>query len=692
MQVNLFVCGEEKVNHSEQAFSAACGSPGSGGTPNPKCVTSSGIAVPNGYIECYTNSTLKKGRQCGPNGWIENVEADACGARAGTAINDTTIFKGCGPISGYTIIRRDEGNLPDTCYNCYDYEDGDDDQTNNRKECYFEGSSCGARIECYKPTFTQNPPITEPPSTEPPPPPQSDAQCGDSCTSDSDCVSSNNVCDNGVCKLNICASNPSACNPDLCSIAPTNQVGSVSGTAYCEDNPGTRYPIANSFVTLTLSNGSQTIVQTDSNGNYTFNNLDNPNDTTAPYVVSVSHSLPQGSLSNGQPFSLLNGPNAVNCSNTSLTGCSADSCGNSNETYNMCELNDGENGTNFDFAYTNCEPIANACIGLNEIGPDPVDSGAGNIMIYVLEYQSAQATNPFPNIRLRVGPSASPVGRDSNNPSSNLVAPASTSYNSSTGIWTYYFEWEVAETDNSDVLDGSYDVRVITDGVSAEISDSSCIEQIVVTQGTVQEPVFNIVKESADICLSDGSAQIDYTIRVTNIGPVSGVIDYVEDTFDPDLVQYGITPTAISPSFGVVSGNTIRWEGSVSDRTFASNQSRTYTYRVVIPQNRLVYFTMGVDNEVELSFTTDETNTLTFSLNTPVQCTIPGIPDTSISDSRLLLVGMMFIIVGLIVYKTGFGSMYIEKLINSGIEVTDKKITKLMPFEERLQKEARKRR
>lgn len=730
-------------------FLAACGSPGSGGTPNSKCVTTSGIAVPNGYIECYTNST--QGRQCGPNGWIENVNADACGYRScpnpnNPSDNDTgqcsafaeTGFVGCGPISGYTIVRRDEGNLPDSCYNCYLYDQGKETE---RRECYFEGSSCGARVECYQTTITESPTAEEPPSNEPPPPPPSDSQCGDTCSSNNDCVEANNVCDGGVCKLNVCATNPSACNPDLCSVItpssaqcgeactsnsdctdqdnvcdngvcklnicatnpsacnqdlcsvpPTNQVGSVTGTAYCEDSPGTRYPIANSFVTLTLNNGTQTIVQTDANGNYTFSNLDNPNDTTAPYVVDVTHSLPQGSLSNGQAFSALVGPNAINCSNNSLTGCSAASCGQNNQSYASCQLDDGENGTNFDFVYTNCEPLANACIGLTEVGPDPVDSGDGNVIVYILEYQSSQTTNPFPNIRLRVGPSASPVGRDDNNTTSALVAPASVSYNTTSGIWTYYFEWEAYETNNTDVSDGTYDVRILTDGTSDEITEPSCTEQVTVTEGTTQEPVFNIVKSSADICLSNGSAQIDYTITATNIGPVSGTIDYVEDTFDPRLTQFGITPIAITPSFGVVSSGSIRWEGSVSERTFAAGQSKNYTYRVIIPQSLLINFTLGVNNEAELAFTTDETNTLTFSLNTPIQCSIPGIPDTSISDSRLLLLGMILIIISLIVYQTGIGSSMIQQVLDSGVQEVDKKVTKLMPFEERLQKAFQKRR
>ncbi len=458
----------------------------------------------------------------------------------------------------------------------------------------------------------------------------------------------------------------------------------AAGSVFCQDTNGTRYNIPNAVATLTYSDNTTAQISTNTNGDFTLNNIN----TSLSFDLSIA--TPIGSLPTGQPYSAMTGPTATNCSNGTVTGCTGDDgnyCSANQSAYDQCTLPTG-NGTGFNFRFTNCDAPAAGCIDLAEIGPDPIDAGVGNTVVYILQYRQFSATDPFPSIRLRVGPDGSEVGRDNNDINNELVAPSQTpTYDSATGIWTYIFVWESAQVGGADVPNGTYDVRILLDGTNATVLNSaSCIDTITVTNGTTQEPAFTVVKTGASVCQEDGAQRIDYTITATNVGPITGVIDFVEDTYDPNLTAFGISPTNISPTFGQDTGTTILWVGTVSDRTFTAGQSKTYSYSVSIPQSLLVNFQGGINNQVQLDYTTDSTNTVTYTQRMELECSIPGIPTTGIfDDGRYLLIGFGLITMAIFVYKNGVGSAAIDTVLSQMFDMSSKQINKLSPFETRIE-------
>lgn len=601
--------------------------------------------------------------------------------------------------SGVNRCRIDSNPTSETCQppttslSCDSVCDPNNDQCNNGLECT---NTTGSAYRCRAP---QNP-LSDTCTTTAP-------VCNQLCTG----VGTQGNCPSGLTCTQVTGSEAGAfcrnpLNPTSTTCEPpiqqeTRQI-SLNGNVYCQDGNGPVYQIPGAVVTANLPGQGQFYEQTNSTGGFQF---DRQNLTTTSMLLqNLSVSLPNGTLSTGQSIAALVGPNATNCSTGTQTGCTGGTgnyCSTGSDQYQSCTLNAPQIVNlyqNFNFRFTNCSPQPNQCIDILEGGEDPIDAGVGNTVNYTLQYRFNQTTNPYPNIRLRVGPSGTPVGRDFYAQSNVLVAPAlldnNPSYNPSTGIWTYIFTWESANVGGADVADGTYDVRVLTDGTGAsEITTPvGCLETVTVTNGTTQQPNFQVVKDSVSVCQSDGAAVLDYTITVTNIGPVTGVVDFVEDTLDSTAIALGIVPTNITPSFGTFSNGRITWIGTVGERTYTAGQSRNFTYRITVPRNNLISFLNGVDNQVEVEFTTTSTNTRVFSLTSMLTCSLPPIPMTGIGDNggRYLLIGGMLFILALLIFKFRIGAGFVDKLMSEGLELTEEKITSSMPYEKGIEKRLRK--
>ncbi|MFS8131093.1 MAG: hypothetical protein ACMG57_03875 [Candidatus Dojkabacteria bacterium] len=356
----------------------------------------------------------------------------------------------------------------------------------------------------------------------------------------------------------------------------------------------------------------------------------------------------------------------------------------------------GNNPTQCD-ASCHLQNVANVCVSMTENGVDPIKSGASNFLQYTLIYQNNSTTNPFPNIRLLVSSGntvATAVGRDANNTSSTLVAPIPVggySYDAVTSRHTYIFRWESVSTAGVAVPDATYQVRGLTDGTDAGITTSpaACTESLTASAVAVQEPLFSIIKSSAVACVDNSDATISYTVSVTNVGPVTGVVDFITDTLDPLLATAGVSPTNLNPSYGSYASGVITWTGDVSARTFTAGQTKTYTYTVVIPVGQLLNFSGGVQNLASVQYDTNTTNnnTTSFNLRTMLYCTINGIPITGIfDDGRLFLFGLIFIILGFIAYRYQLGKTISEKLISGAVSTAEE----FMPFEDRIERKMEK--
>ncbi|MEO6729495.1 MAG: hypothetical protein ABIM99_06260 [Candidatus Dojkabacteria bacterium] len=361
----------------------------------------------------------------------------------------------------------------------------------------------------------------------------------------------------------------------------------------------------------------------------------------------------------------------------------------------------GNNAAQCD-ASCHLQNIANACVSMTENGVDPIRSGASNYVEYTLIYQHNSTSNPFPNIRLLVSSGntvATAVGRDANSTSSALVAPIPVggySYDAVTSRHTYIFRWESVSTGGVAVPDATYQVRGLTDGTDAGIitSPGSCTESLTASAVAVEEPLFSIIKTAAQFCVDNSDATVNYTVTVTNNGPVTGVVDFVTDTLDPLLTTLGITPTNLSPATGVYAAGVITWTGDVTARTYTTGQSKTFTYSILIPVGQLLNFSGGVQNLATVQYDTNTTsnNTQSFNLRTQLNCTINGIPITGVfDDGRLFLFGLIFIMLGFIAYRYQLGKTISEKLISGAVSTAEGGVEKLMPFEDRIERKMEKR-
>jgi len=200
--------------------------------------------------------------------------------------------------------------------------------------------------------------------------------------------------------------------------------------------------------------------------------------------------------------------------------------------------------------------------------------------------------------------------------------------------------------------------------------------------GNVQlaEPQFAITNNYAPSCETSGNALLKYTVTISNISTVSGTITKSEDEIDARLISGGIIPTNISNS-GTLVNNKITWAESSALRTFSANQSKVYTYEVRIPKEKLSPFVNGTNTTSTVTYNTSNTtgNTNTFVLlskhtcaiptantvTTPVQTTIP-LPNTGLGDdTKLLIIGGLFILIALIIFRFQIGEDIVANLLGT---------------------------
>jgi hypothetical protein len=312
-----------------------------------------------------------------------------------------------------------------------------------------------------------------------------------------------------------------------------------------------------------------------------------------------------------------------------------------------------------------CTPEIRECLGVNR-SSSTLAPGVGNTTIFTLRFRDDRSAYPYdPGVQMRVSSAsttASAVGRDANNAASTLVglmpgAAGKIQIPQTDGsfIYEYKFEWEAATTGGQPVGAGTYTVEFLNNGSPLYGGNEGCKSSITISQEQVENPLFSIVKLSTPVCESDNDSRIDYTVRVTNTGPVEGVIDSVIDTLDAEVIAAGITPTSINPSYGTYAAGKITWIGTVADRTYTSGQTKEFTYSLTIPSAQVASFTAtGIDNQVVVTYDTEDTddNTDSFTLNTPVACSVTVIPETGIlDDGRFLILGALFVLTGIYVYR-----------------------------------------
>lgn len=361
---------------------------------------------------------------------------------------------------------------------------------------------------------------------------------------------------------------------------------------------------------------------------------------------------------------------------TEIPGSGLDLCSDDSDclapTYNKC-INQAcaeINGTGVDECDSTSDcviiPQSSTCIDLFENGLDPISTGAGNIVEYRLTVDLSGGESPNA-IRLRVGPSGSPVGRDSKITNSTIVSPSNV-ITLGANRYIVVFLWEAVSTAGADIAAGTYDVRVLLNGSTA-FTNSACQESITINDTVQEEPLFTVIKEAAQVCVAAGSGltsdQITYTITVINNSPASvspATISGVTDNYDPRIAVNGWTISNISTGGSDDGKGTISWGGS----SFTQRQSKTYSYTLTIPASDLPSNgnQIQVDNTVEVDYSSD---TASFSLSTLTECSPTGqLPATALvlddGGDRLILIIVVLLGLSIIAYVTRVGDSIFSKL------------------------------
>jgi hypothetical protein len=302
----------------------------------------------------------------------------------------------------------------------------------------------------------------------------------------------------------------------------------VSGTAYCSDDGGTtRYPVNIGTKVLFYKNANQSTNENLSltlSGNVgAYTSASSTTQSSHGYFSIRLTTLGTGTLSTGQPYSSMRGPTIVSGKHGCTTGNSGRT-GIVGQSYEQCNLANGQNYTGFDFVFTNCSPGVMTC-GSQCTTLDQTCTGDSTIC------------------------KSTPLGN-------RCVDPDN--YD------------DVGKTIDQDYFDAGceWPAPVNPDWSIEKRSNGYCIDQ------DTDNPKFKV----------DYSIIVRNTSSVN--GDLDRVVDRPENTKTVWLVQSSIAPlggVVNGGSNGLIVD--ITWTLTGADKTFTGGSSRTYSYSVIIPKD-----------------------------------------------------------------------------------------------------------
>jgi uncharacterized repeat protein (TIGR01451 family) len=152
-----------------------------------------------------------------------------------------------------------------------------------------------------------------------------------------------------------------------------------------------------------------------------------------------------------------------------------------------------------------------------------------------------------------------------------------------------------------------------------------------------------MTKGVVELCIDESTpnptSQLTYTITVKNTGEGEGSITKIVDTLDSKVLETYIS--GISNS-GIYANGDITWTLSDTEKVFAPDQSRVFTYIVTVPKD-----TFGTYANTVTAYPAEGDNVIA-NANITADCVVEA-PATGIFDSTWvkILVGVIFIVIGL---------------------------------------------
>lgn len=166
---------------------------------------------------------------------------------------------------------------------------------------------------------------------------------------------------------------------------------------------------------------------------------------------------------------------------------------------------------------------------------------------------------------------------------------------------------------------------------------------------TTEEEKLTVVKNAQGVCLPDGSYQIDYTVKVTNIG--NGNTSYTTLTDSHNALVGSTNVTNISGN-GVVTGNIISWPAG----TINAGDTLSLTYRVNLPASAAAQTGGTLENTVQVNYGTTPKQ-VTYTNRQSLDCQPDGsLPETGLNDYLPYILGVVLMLLAVVIYQLRFGS------------------------------------
>lgn len=175
-----------------------------------------------------------------------------------------------------------------------------------------------------------------------------------------------------------------------------------------------------------------------------------------------------------------------------------------------------------------------------------------------------------------------------------------------------------------------------------------CNQESCICPEEQENPDWTIIKTGAGQCIEEEGetyAKTIYSITVTNIGDGEGSIDKIVDQPDIKILEEYINDISDS---GIYATGLITWDLETEEEIFDSQESKSFTYYTLIPQE-----SYGTYENTVTAYPTEGDN-FSDDEDIDLQCEIeeeeePVIPQTGIFDTVIskLLLGVILILLGI---------------------------------------------
>lgn len=214
---------------------------------------------------------------------------------------------------------------------------------------------------------------------------------------------------------------------------------------------------------------------------------------------------------------------------------------------------------------------------------------------------------------------------------------------------------ETLSSANNCLAAGSYTLNMSWKDKKGATSTNCALSTTFTVQAEQTNPNWSITKGVVEKCVDENTtnptSQLTYTITVKNTGTAEGTITKIVDTLDTKVKSTEITN--ISKGGTYASGN-ITWTLSSTEKVFAINQEKVYTYVVTIPKTEF-----GEYKNVVTAYPSTGDN-ITANADIKADCTVA--PQTGLFDTTLskIVLGVALIMIGATFshISTGFVNVY----------------------------------